>query len=71
MNDQSRTAKFLKDYAPPEYAIKDVSLDIQLAPKDACITSTLKIEPGPQAAGKPLVLDGDGLRLKSISLNGE
>ncbi|ODR98446.1 aminopeptidase N [Methyloceanibacter methanicus] len=72
MNDESRSTKFLKDYAPPDYLIKDVSLDVTLAPKGARIASLLSIEPNSSTvAGTPLVLDGDALRLESIALNGD
>jgi aminopeptidase N len=72
MNDESRTTKFLKDYAPPDYLIKDVSLDVRLAPKKARVASRLAIEPNAgTVAGTPLVLDGEALTLESIALNGE
>ena len=72
MSDESRTTKFLKDYAPPDYLITDVSLDIHLAPKGARVSSRLSIEPGSgTVAGTPLVLDGEALRLESIALNGQ
>jgi aminopeptidase N len=72
MNDESRTTKFLKDYAPPDYLIKDVSLDVSLAPRKARVASRLTIEPNAgTVAGTPLVLDGEALTLQSIALNGE
>ncbi|MDJ0512177.1 MAG: aminopeptidase N [Methyloceanibacter sp.] len=72
MSDESRTTKYLKDYAPPDYLIKDVALDVHLAPKGATVSSRLSIEPNSGTiAGTPLILDGEALTLESISLNGE
>ena len=72
MNDESRSTKFLEDYAPPDYLIKQVSLDVRLAPKDARIASTLSIEPNADtAAGTPLVLDGEALTLERVAVNGQ
>ena len=72
MSDESRSTKFLEDYAPPDYLIKQVSLDVRLAPKDARIASTLSIEPNADtAAGTPLVLDGEALTLERVAVNGQ
>ncbi|MEM7398971.1 MAG: aminopeptidase N [Pseudomonadota bacterium] len=72
MSDESRTTKYLKDYAPPDYLIKDVALDVYLAPKGARVSSRLCIEPNSGTiAGTPLILDGEALTLESISLNGQ
>ncbi|MEM9591312.1 MAG: aminopeptidase N [Pseudomonadota bacterium] len=72
MSDESRTTKYLKDYAPPDYLIKDVALDVYLAPKGARVSSRLSIEPNSGTiAGTPLILDGEALTLESISLNGQ
>jgi len=73
MTDASRKTKFLKDYAPPDYLIDEVMLDVQLAPKAARVVSTLKLRPNPTAAheGRPLVLDGEALTLERVSLDGE
>ena len=72
MNVESRTTKFLKDYAPPDYLITDVTLDVQLAPENTRISSSLAIEPNSgTVAGTPLVLDGEGLTLESIAVNGQ
>jgi aminopeptidase N len=73
MNDASRQTKHLKDYAPPDYLIDAVTLDIRLAPKAARILSTLKMRTNSEAAtdGPPLVLDGEALTLERIVLDGE
>jgi aminopeptidase N len=71
--DQSRRApKLLKNYAPPDYLIESVDLDIALDPSETRVAAKLKVRPNPKAAaGRPLVLDGEGLTLKSVALNGK
>ena len=73
MNDASRQPKFLKDYAPPDYLIDAVALDVRLAPKAARVASRLSLRPNPEAAksGLPLVLDGEDLKLEHLALNGK
>jgi len=72
MNDSSRQTKLLKDYAPPDYLIEEVELDVALSPKAARIASKLRLRPNPKVAtgGRPLVLDGEGLTLVHIALDG-
>ncbi|MBA3518932.1 MAG: aminopeptidase N [Rhizobiales bacterium] len=61
----------LEDYRPPDYLIDSVDLDISLAPEAARIVSRLSLRPRDVAQLRvPLVLDGDGLVLKSVALNG-
>ena len=73
MNNSSRQTKFLKDYAPPDYLIEEVALDVELAPKAARIASKLRMRPNPKVAtdGKPLVLDGEALTLERVALDGK
>src|SRR5665811_362040 len=73
MNDSSRQTKHLRDYAPPNYLIETVALDVGLAPKAARVVSTLEMRPNPEAAtgGQPLVLDGAALTLERITLDGK
>src|SRR5680860_1576323 len=73
MNDSSRQTKHLKDYAPPDYRIDTVALDVGLAPKAARVVSKLEMRPNPEAAtgGQPLVLDGAALTLERITLDGK
>ena len=60
----------LDDYRPTDYLIDAVDLDIRLDPKAARIVSRLSIRRRDgTAAGTPLVLDGDGLVLKALSLD--
>ena len=60
----------LEDYRPTDYLIETVDLDIRLDPNAARIVSRLSMRPRENTApGAPLVLDGDGLALKSLSLD--
>jgi aminopeptidase N len=62
----------LADYRVPDYWIDDVKLDIALERTATIVKSRLSIRPNPQGrAGEPLVLDGDELVAKKISLNGK
>ena len=61
----------LKDYRPPDWLVETVSLDIVLHPTAARIRATLALKPNPRNASAPLVLDGDGLSLASLTLDGE
>ena len=61
----------LKDYRVPDYLIDKVDLDVKLHPAAARVLARLAIRPNPQ--GRPnaaLVLDGDGLTPKTITLDG-
>jgi len=61
----------LADYRPPDYLIDEVELDIALDRRAARVVSTLKLRPNPAGrANVALDLDGDELRLISISLDG-
>ena len=73
MNEITRQPKLLKDYAAPDYLIEEVELDVRLAPRAARVASKLRLRPNPKVAtgGKPLVLDGEGLALESVALNGK
>src|SRR5262245_20603749 len=72
MKQSDRRPKFLKDYTSSDYLIREVNLDVALAPKSAHVTSKLRLCPDPKAAtgGRPLVLDGEGLTLESLALDG-
>ena len=60
----------LEDYRPPDYLIDKVELDIRLDPKAARVVSRLSIRPREGAPpNAPLVLDGDGLVLRSLTLD--
>jgi aminopeptidase N len=61
----------LEDYRPPDWLVETVDLDVSLDPKATRVRAALKLKPNPDgAAGSPLVLDGDGLTLASLKLDG-
>ena len=62
----------LDEYRPTDYLIDEVDLDIRLAPETAGIVSRLSVRPREGTpAQTPLILDGDGLALKGLSLDGQ
>jgi len=73
MQQSDRRAKFLKDYSPPDYVIEEVNLDVALEPKAARVASKLRLRPNPKIAtgGRPVVLDGEALKLESVVLDGK
>ncbi|NCN44203.1 MAG: aminopeptidase N [Piscirickettsiaceae bacterium CG_4_9_14_3_um_filter_43_564] len=62
------TEKFLKDYQPPGFAIDSVSLTFVLKPEKTQVYNCMKITPLTNAT--ELVLDGEHLRLISVSIDG-
>ncbi|GJD77231.1 aminopeptidase N [Methylobacterium gregans] len=61
----------LADYRPSDHLIDRVDLDVQLDPHRTRITAVLSLRPNPAgAAGAPLRLDGDDLRLVALDLDG-
>jgi aminopeptidase N len=73
MHQSGRKPKLLKDYAPPDYLIDAVELDVALDPKATRVASKLRLRPNPKVAMscRPLVLDGEGPTLQSVALNGK
>ena len=73
MNDASPQTVYLKDYKPVPYLIDEVSLDFSLGPEATQVSSRLFLRPNEAAgrSGAPLVLVGEKLELKAISLDGE
>ncbi len=59
----------LADYVPPPYVIKTVDLTFDLVPAATRVSARLKIERA-SAAAQPLVLDGEGLKLLRIAIDG-
>jgi aminopeptidase N len=60
----------LKDYRPPDWLVDTLALDFSLHPTKTRVRATLTLRPNPQTAAAPLVLDGDGLNLVSLKLDG-
>jgi aminopeptidase N len=60
-----------QDYRQPDYWIRDVALDFDLQPAATTVTAKLSVEPNAKvAAGAPLVLDGEDVKLLSLTLDG-
>src|SRR5689334_6175239 len=60
----------LKDYRPPDWLEDTVLLDVSLHPTSTRVRTMLALRPNPKQAAAPLVLDGDGLTLVSLKLDG-
>jgi aminopeptidase N len=61
----------LEDYRPPDWLVKTVDLDVSLDATATRVRATLALAPNPNGTpGAPLVLDGDGLTLHSLTRDG-
>ncbi|MBB3769837.1 aminopeptidase N [Angulomicrobium tetraedrale] len=61
----------LSDYRPPDWLVDTVHLDIRLDPHATRVIARLAMRPNPDGReGSPIVLDGDELVLKAVSLDG-
>src|SRR5215470_8738032 len=68
--DQDQPVR-LADYQPPNWLVETVELDVVLHATAARVRAKLTLKPNPAApAAAPLVLDGDGLALQSVALDG-
>jgi aminopeptidase N len=67
--EQARPVR-LQDYRAPDWLVDAVHLDIALDPTATRVRARLKLRPNPAGAPAPLVLDGDGLVLAALSLDG-
>ena len=61
----------LQDYRPPDWLIETVDLDVSLHPTATTVRAKLKLKPNSASAPAPLVLDGEVLKLKSLTLDGK
>jgi aminopeptidase N len=59
----------LEDYRPPDWLVEAVELDVSLHPTAARVRATLALKPN-GGAPAPLTLDGDGVRLVALKLDG-
>jgi aminopeptidase N len=61
----------LADYRPPDWLVDTVDLDVSLHPTATRVRATLTLRPNPKGgAAAPIVLDGDGLTLTSLTMDG-
>jgi aminopeptidase N len=67
--DQARPVR-IEDYRPPDWLVDTVALDVVLHPTATKVRATLALRPNPAAAPAPVVLDGDGLTLVALKLDG-
>jgi aminopeptidase N len=68
--EQARPVR-LENYRPPGWLVETVELDVSLHPTATTVRATLKMSPNPHAGSPaPIVLDGDGLTLVSLKLDG-
>ena len=73
MKTDTPTPIHLKDYTPPEHLVDTVHLEIELAPETTQVRSVLSVRPNPDRTRRPtmLTLNGSGLDLKSVKIDGE
>ncbi len=73
MREPTPKTVYLKDYAPPEYIVGQIELTFLLGDEDTCVTSRLTLQKNRAAPNDtaPLVLDGEGLKLESLKINGQ
>jgi aminopeptidase N len=61
----------LEDYRPSDYLIPETRLDFRLSPDSTVVVADLVVERRADTApGTPLVLQGDGLTLKRLEIDG-
>ena len=60
----------LEDYRPSDYLIPETRLSFNLAPEATTVVAELTIARQPGAKRTPLVLDGDGLALSRLLIDG-
>ncbi len=72
MRTQQGQAIHLKDYREPDYWAKTVDLNFDLQPDATLVTSKVTFERNKTAkSGASLMLDGDELKLVSVSIDGK
>jgi len=60
----------LQDYRPPDWLIDTVELDVALDATATRVRSKLRLRPNGASAPAPLVLDGEDLTLRALTLDG-
>ncbi len=73
MTDAAPKTIYLKDYAPPPYLVDAVDLRFELGEKISRVSARLQMRRNPDSTDdkQHVVLDGAGLAVDSIRLNGE
>ncbi|ELA9307561.1 aminopeptidase N [Vibrio parahaemolyticus] len=66
---QAPQAKYRKDYQAPSHTITDIDLTFDLYDNDTIVTALSKVVQ--KGESKTLELDGEGLELRSVKVNGE
>lgn len=66
----SKVAVFRRDYQPSLWQIPHIDLRIELDPLETIVTSTLHVKCMKPSSQPVLQLDGDGLELLSVAVNG-
>ncbi|WP_114284260.1 aminopeptidase N [Candidatus Halocynthiibacter alkanivorans] len=61
---------FLADYTPPAYLVDQVALTFRLAPTATRVISKVNFRRNPESNGGDLLLDGEGLKTISCTLDG-
>ena len=61
----------LTDYRLPDWLIETVDLDVSLDPTATTVRARLKVKPNSAGAPAPLILDGEELKLRSLTLDGK
>ncbi|HTH35511.1 MAG TPA: aminopeptidase N [Xanthobacteraceae bacterium] len=61
----------LQDYRPPDWLIDTVDLAVSLHATATTVRAKLKVRPNPASAPAPLILDGEDLTLRALSLDGK
>jgi aminopeptidase N len=70
MRTETPNAIFLKDYLPPAYFVDTVDLVVQIQPGYADVAATLALKRNPAQTQTALRLDGEGLNLLALELDG-
>lgn len=71
MRTETEHTIFLKDYAETPYSVVSVDMDFKIEEASTRVRTQITFEPRPTTEpGTPLVLDGDGLTLSSIAVDG-
>lgn len=70
-NDTPKTIH-LSDYQPPAFLVEKVALEFDLEPEDTRVLARLSLRRNPEHghAGAPLRLEGEGMELVSLALDG-